>query len=105
MSPGVVCVRAAWARACGRGAKSRVCVCACVQVVPVERTMNKDALRYPLLLDIVLCLVTLMLGSFGILVRHHEHSASSHPSQARFFFRVSFSHLESHTHTRPNRDT
>jgi proton-coupled amino acid transporter len=36
-------------------------------VVPVERTMNKDALRYPLLLDIVLCLVTLMLGSFGIL--------------------------------------
>jgi hypothetical protein len=31
--------------------------------------MNKDALRYPLLLDIVLCLVTLLLGSFGILVR------------------------------------
>jgi hypothetical protein len=50
-----------------------------VQVVPVERTMNKDALRYPLLLDIVLCLVTLMLGSFGILVRH-EPSPSLHPS-------------------------
>jgi proton-coupled amino acid transporter len=36
-------------------------------VVPVERTMNRDKLRYPLLLDIVLCLVTLMLGSFGVL--------------------------------------
>lgn len=39
-----------------------------LQVVPVERTMNKDKQRYPLLLDLVLCLVTLMLGSFGILV-------------------------------------
>jgi len=37
-------------------------------VVPVERTMNKDKLRYPLLLDLTICLVTLMLGSFGILV-------------------------------------
>lgn len=46
--------------------------CLLIKVVPVERTMNKDKLRYPLLLDLTLCLVTLMLGSFGILVPQHR---------------------------------
>jgi hypothetical protein len=67
-----------------------------VQVVPVERTMNKDALRYPLLLDIVLCLVTLMLGSFGILVRTRPPRTLH-----RFDFRPRFvlTPRIAHTHT------
>ncbi len=36
-------------------------------MVPVERTMSRNKGRYTFLLDMTLALVTLMLGSFGIL--------------------------------------